>query len=362
MRVGFSGFYLDSSGYGEMTRRMLLALESTEGLDCTPAAILADGGWQVPAPPTLKQFLSKVRIGAPDVHLINVAGADLPKIWPKDIPEFTRRVGMMCWETDRLHPAVLEGLRTVERVIVPSQHNLEVLERAGIKATCVPIPVELPTYIDDSPFASIEELKEDTFVFYSMLTWQERKNPLKLISAYCNAFTDQDNVLLVLKISGPDADKAARAGSQAVESILNIMSLRDAPRILVLGGQWLAPSIWAFHDRGDCYVSLAKGEAYAIPMLDAAAIGNRVIATGWGGHVDFLPKETSRLIPYRMEPVLQKYSHFDGRQCWAEPDVLAAAALMRAEYEVGRQPKIRPDLTHLLPYVVGTKLLEALHA
>jgi glycosyltransferase involved in cell wall biosynthesis len=362
MRVAYSGFFVDSSGYGEMTRRYLLALESAEGLDATPAAILADGGWQLPAAPQLQLFLSKVRVGAPDVHLLCVAGADMPKIYPQDIPKFTRRVGIMCWETDRLHPSVIEGIRSVDHVIVPSQHNVEVLARAGIKASCVPIPMEVPTYIDNSPFAEIEGLKDDTFIFYSMLTWQERKNPLKLISAYCNAFTDKDDVMLVLKISGPDADQAARAGSKAVEAILGIMSLRDAPKILVLGGRWHAPSIWAFHDRGDCYISMAKGEAYAIPMLDAAAIGNRVIATGYGGHLDFLPREHSRLIPYRMEPVLQKYSHFDGRQCWAEPDVLAAAAMMRAEFEVGRLPKVRPGLSHLLPYAVGTKLEEALHA
>jgi glycosyltransferase involved in cell wall biosynthesis len=362
MRVAYSGFFVDSSGYGEMTRRYLVALESTEGIDATPSAILADGGWQVPAPPTLQQFLSKVRIGAPDVHLLCVAGADMPKIYPQDIPQFTRRVGMMCWETDRLHPSVIEGLRSVERVIVPSQHNVEVLERAGIKAYCVPIPVELPTYIDNSPFEAIEELNDERFVFYSMMTWQDRKNPIGLIAAYCKAFTDKDNVLLVLKISGPDADQAARAGSKAVEAILTIMQLTDAPKILVLGGRWLAPSIWAFHDRGDVYVSLAKGEAYAIPMLDAAAVGNRVIATGYGGHLDFLPAETTHLVPYRMAPVLQKYSHFDGRQCWADPDVLAAAALMRTEYDRGRLPKCRPTLSHLLPYAVGTKLLEVLSA
>lgn len=361
MRVAYSGFFVDSSGYGEMTRRYLLALESTDDIDATPAAILADGGWQVPPPPTLQQFLGKIRIGAPDVHLLCVAGADMPKVYPKEIPQFTRRVGMMCWETDRLHESVIEGLKSVDHVIVPSQHNLRVMERAGIKASCVPIPVELPTYIDNSPFASIQELREETFVFYSMLTWQERKNPLKLVAAYCNAFTDQDDVLLVLKVSGPDADMAARAGAKAVEAILSVMSLKDAPKILVLGGKWLAPSIWAFHDRGDCYVSLAKGEAYGIPMLDAAAVGNRIISTGYGGQLDFLPPENTHLVSYRMEPVLQKYTHFDARQCWADPDVLEAAAFMRVEFDLGRRPKARPDLSHLLPYAVGSKLLEALH-
>lgn len=360
MRVGYSGFFVDSSGYGEMTRRYLLALEQTEGIDATPAAVLADGGWQLPVTVPLKQFLEKRRVAPPDVHLLCVAGADMPKIYPTDIPPHTRRVGMMCWETDRLHPSVLEGVKSVDLVIVPSQHNLQVLEEAGIRAACVPIPVELPTYIDDSPFESVDELHDEAFLFYSMATWQERKNPIKLIAAFCNAFTDNDNVALVLKISGPDADVAGRAGAKAVEAVLNVMSLSDPPRIVVLGGKWLAPTIWAFHERGDCYVSMAKGEAYGIPMLDAAAMGNRVITTGYGGQMDYLPPETTRLIPYRMEPVLQKYSHFDGRQQWADPDVLVAAALMREEYERGRLPKARPDLSHLLPYSIGTKLLQVL--
>lgn len=360
MRLAYSGFFFDSSGYGEMTRRYLFALLQTDGLDVTPGAILADGGWQIPPTADLQIFGGLRRVGPPDVHALCVTGADLAGIQIQEIPPWIPRVGLMCWETDRLHPTTLAGCQSVKRVIVPSQHNAAVFERAGLKAEVVPIPVEVPRFIDELPLQGIDDVGEETYIFYSLLTWQDRKNPFGLIAAFCQAFTDRDDVMLVLKVSGPDADKAVAQAAGSANAVVQAMGLSDAPTIRVIGGRMSPAHLWALHQRGQCYVSLAKGEAYGIPMLDAAAVGNHVISTGYGGQLDFLPPANSSFVRYRMTPVMQRYSHFNGRMLWAEPDVLHAAELMHAAFMRGRQPKIIPDLTHLLPYNIGTKLAEAL--
>jgi glycosyltransferase involved in cell wall biosynthesis len=360
MRAAFSGFFVDSSGYGEMSRRYLAALLQADGLDVTPGGLLTDEGWQVQPSGIMRDFLERRRVAPPDVHLLCVAGMDLPKIYPSDIPRHVPRIGMICVETDRLHPLTLEGCRSVDQLIVPSHQTAQVCERAGIKATVVPIPVEIPSYIDELPVKGLEEVSPDTFTFYSLLTMQDRKNPVGLIAAFCNAFTKADDVVLVLKVNGSDPATALTTAQKTVGAVLQIMALSDAPPILLLGGTWNDQLLWALHYRGDCYVSLAKGESYGLPMLDAVAVGNRVISTGYGGQMDFLPKETTSYVRFRMAPVLQRYAHFDGRQQWADPDVLHAAELMRAVYEAGRKPKILFDLAEFLPYRVGDRLREVL--
>lgn len=364
MRIAFSGFFLDSSGYGEMARRYLAALLQTEGLEVSIGGVLVDGGWQVPAQGLVKEFLTRPLQTAapPDTHLLCVAGMDMPKVYPEHLPRDIPRAGMMCWETDRLHRATIEGLKSVDRIIVPSVHNLMVLSGEGFatKTSVVPIPVEVPTYVDELPLKGMEDIPDDAFVFYSVMTMQERKNPLGLLAAYCNEFSKDDNVVLVLKINGPNPTTALATAEQWLNRTMELMALENPPRVLILSGQWNDQMLWALHYRGDCYISLARGEAYGLPLLDAAAIGNRVIATRYGGHVDFLPIESTTYIDYRMTPVLQRYSHFDCRQRWADPDILHAAFEMRNVYDDGRKAKMVPDMSHLLPFHVGAQLKEVL--
>lgn len=359
MRAAFSAFFCDSSGFGEAARRYLEAFRTIDGLDLSHGLILSDGGWVLEPDPWLAYFLKADPSGPADVHLIQCAAADFGRVRPQfmDAP----RIGFTCWETDRLHASSLEGCRTVEHVIVPSTHNAEVLMGAGIKAVVVPFPVVIPpTYSDEIPCPDLEDLSRATFLFTSIMTWQERKNPIGLLAAYCSAFSKDDDVELAIKVSGGDPDTAIRAARQVTETILQTMALRDAPRIRLIKGRWSAAMLWAFHARADCYVSLARGEAFGLPLMDAAAMGNRVIVTGYGGQRDFLPEATTRWVDYRMAPVLQRYPHFDGRQRWADPDVLHAAALMRHEYEIGRQPKVLSDLSAFSPASVGKRLREGL--
>lgn len=360
MRAAYSSFFFDTSGYGEMSRRYLFAMLQEEGLDVTPGVVMSDGGGRVPMTADMKTFVERRRVGPPDVHVICAAGMDLPKIQVQDIPPWIPRVGMMCWETDRLHDLTKEGLKSVRRVIVPSEHNREVCERAGFDAVVVPIPAKVPPYIDDFPLDGLEGVDDDTFVFYTMLTWQDRKNPFGIIAAFCHAFTDKDKVVLLLKINGPDANKATEVAARSTDMLIRSLGLKDAPDFRIIGGTMSTAKLWALHYRGDCYVSLSKGEAYGLPIIDAAAVGNQIISTAYGGQLDFLPVETSHLVSYRLGPVMQQYSHFHGRMLWAEPDIREAAEIMREVYARGRQPKIIPDMTRLLPYNIGTKLMEAL--
>lgn len=357
MRIAFSGFFADTSGYGEAARRYFAALK-TQDVELFAGIILSDGGTVLRPDPVMGHFLSSEGSGPADVHLIQAFASSFDQIRPKFMS--APRVGSFFWETDRLHQSTLEGCRKVDRLIAPSVHNAGVLARAGFKAAVVPLPTVIPTYADELPAKGLESIPDDRFVFYSVFTWQERKNPIGLLAAYFTAFTKDDNVELVLKVHGQDPKVATKTAESIVQNLIKIMALRDAPHVSILGGTWNDQHLWGLHGRGDVYVSLTRAEAFGIPLMDAAAVGNRIIVPGYGGHVDFLPKENTRWVNYRMMPVIQMFQHFDGRMQWADPDTLHAAALMRKEYELGRQPKAVPNMAEFSPLRVGQLLVEAL--
>jgi hypothetical protein len=107
-------------------------------------------------------------------------------------------------------------------------------------------------------------------------------------------------------------------------------------------------------------VSLARGEAFGIPMLDAACVGNQVISTGWGGQMDFLPPHLTTYIPWRWTPVMQAYTHFSGHQLWAEPDLMACVEAMRDLAAGGRRPKARTDMSEFSPSNIAEIFMQAL--
>lgn len=351
MKVAYTGWFTDGSGYGEAGRRMLAAFAHLEDVEVGPAVlekgqrVVSDGGWRVPEYPTLKAFLEHDLSGAADVHLIHCPAMSFGEFRP---PFMTaRRIGMTCVETDRLHPRAIEGAKTVDHIIVPSLHNQRVFEDAGFKTTVIPYPLVMPPYIDERDIPNrqaITSVFEDTYVFYCIGTWQERKNVLGLLVAFLHEFSSKEDVALVMKVSGVDTHRTLQQAQQFVGAVMADMQFEHQPKIRLLGGEWTEPMLWGLHARGDCYVSLARGEAFGVPLLDAAAMGNQIIAVPWGGHVDFLPKENTHWVNYRMTPVTQRYPHFSGQQLWADADILHAARLMRELASGGRRPKALSDL------------------
>jgi glycosyltransferase involved in cell wall biosynthesis len=43
-------------------------------------------------------------------------------------------------------------------------------------------------------------------------------------------------------------------------------------------------------------VNLTKGEGFGRPLLEFSVVGKPIIASGWSGHIDFLPSEFAGLV------------------------------------------------------------------
>ena len=298
----------------------------------------------------------------------------VPEYWPTLIEPDGYHIGYTVWETSRL-PDHFSGLiNQLDCVMVPSKFNEPVFRRSGVT-----IPIKVVPHIlaglDQFGYSTVGELQfkaadgDSNFVFYTINTWTARKALWTLLHCYLKAFSGNDQVELRLKTSqyGP-ADEQDKQYHETEDLLQNIVAQYQNPASIMLINEHVeSHQIAALHQNGDCYVSTTHSEGWGLGAFEAAACGNPVIMTGWGGQLDFLSADCASLIRYRMVNVVDARSDsYNDVQKWAQIDEAHMIEEMRAIYtrpEKARKRavtlarQIRQDYSS---NVIGNKLIKAI--
>ncbi len=291
-----------------------------------------------------------------DVVLLHL----LPELYPRWIEREPGKkyVGYLAWETDKIPvhwPRILERL---DLVLVPSTWNKQVLEASGLATPVVVIPHILQEWKQP---VELWPRANGLYVFYTIGAWTHRKSMYLTLQSYLEAFDRSDPTLLVIKSGRQDLTKfvtrryVARfmrtfgTVGRAVRKMRR--NYRHAARVLVETRDLSEARIFGLHRRGDCYVAICRAEGWGLPAFEAAGQGNPVIMTNYGGQLDFLPRDLSYLVDYRMIPVnagiFERFYQPD--QNWTEPDKDHAIRTMRKVFE--NQPAAREKGRELQGYV-----------
>jgi glycosyltransferase involved in cell wall biosynthesis len=148
-----------------------------------------------------------------------------------------------------------------------------------------------------------------------------RKNPLGVIRAFVDAFPDgREAVLLIKSINAANVPEAAaeldRAASDHPAVRVVDIALPASERLALLGGC-------------DCYVSLHRSEGFGMTIVEAMAYARPVIATDYGGSLDFFDATTGYPVAWSPAPVGEANAVYPSDSIWADPDLRHAARLMR---------------------------------
>src|SRR5439155_1012901 len=82
----------------------------------------------------------------------------------------------------------------------------------------------------------------------------------------------------------------------------------------------------------DAYVSLHRAEGFGYTLAEAMALERPVVATYYSGNVDFMTPWNSFPVPYRLAEIPEDRGRYAKGRVWADPDLAAAADLMRAVF------------------------------
>jgi len=279
-------------------------------------------------------------------HMVPEYFGTVRHLWPAGL-----HVGHTVWETDRLPthwPALLEG---PDLLVVPCRWNADTITTAGVQTPVAVVPHVAPSvrHVEGPTWAGVDDR---TFVFYSVGQWTERKAVDLTVRAYLEAFTREDPVLLVVKTSWRDCTYSGpaprgRAGpgtaAGALARLLAEWGGQDAPTVRLVTRDLTDDEMAALHARGNCYVSLCRSEGWGLGAFDAAAYGNPVVMTGFGGQLDYLDPTASWLVEHDLVPVDAPALRpsYTPDQRWAAPSVEHGSAQLREVFESGAAARAR---------------------
>jgi glycosyltransferase involved in cell wall biosynthesis len=368
----------EPSGYATTARRFVRAL-GTAGADVRWVPLVPGPDWGLgyrPATPgeLADPALADLLAGPEECDV--VVAHLVPEYWPRvralypGIP----LVGHTVWETDRLPGHWKPLLDTADLIVVPTDWNREVMERSGVRPPCAVVPhmAMAPRAASSATWSGIPD---GAFVVYTIAPWTARKALAQVVRAYQSAFAGRDDTLLVIKtspqdITDPRAESASpiAPGTSAWRLAHVCSEFADPAPVHLVTAVLEENDLDALHTRGDCYLSLCRSEGWGNPPFDAAAWGNPVVITGFGGQLAYLTADSAFLVDYELVPVDDPAGEgsYTPDQSWAEPSVEHAAALLRsvlanpdeAEARAGRaRERVLRDFA---PPVVARAFLAAL--
>jgi glycosyltransferase involved in cell wall biosynthesis len=236
-------------------------------------------------------------------------------------------VGCWAWETENPPEQMGGAARFLDEIWVPSSYSADAIRTI----TDVPVhvfgcPVEVPQV--DASIDTRQLGMPDGFVFFFMfdfLSTISRKNPVGLVEAFCSAFGPGEGPTLVLKSINADERPVEAAGVRA--------AIGERPDVVFVDAYYSSAECAAMLARADCYVSLHRSEGFGLTLAESMALGVPVIATGYSGNLDFMDEEMTHLVPSGRSLVGRGSPPYPPDSVWGEPDLDAAAGLLRRVYE-----------------------------
>jgi len=316
----YYGHVFDATGYGQAARGYLHALDAA-GVRLSVVDLMKH-------PRQVRDELVESLVDrgtSGDFHLFH----GIPPQWARLAFPLRNAIGMTVWETDTMPMQWRTALGHVLEVWLPCDFNVSVFQR-DLRTPVFKLPhVALPRHWNGevAPHEAALTIAPGDFVVYSVFEWQERKGPADVLSAYLQAFRGVRDALLVIK-TNPGAATAAAAALASARA-----QIRSDARVSIRAEAWSDAQMEALHRRGDVYLSLHRGEGWCYPLFDAAMHGKPVVATAYGGPLEYLDAETAELVPYELVPVRQRYLYYHPAMRWAQPDVPGAVLALGRVHE-----------------------------
>src|ERR1700686_3063005 len=315
-----SGFLQSELGIGESARGL------KAGLDAAAFPLLpVHGHWRPSSRQDHAYAMFDTDAAAFPINIVCVNADVLPQ-WAAQTGEgfFAGRytIGFWWWEVLAFPPEWLPAFDLVDEIWVATQHVADaIMPVSSVPVTKVTMPICAPPV---TPRSRRELGLPEGFLFLFLFDHHsvfERKNPLASVAAFKRAFPPGAGVSLVIKSINHEYH------AQEHERLL--LAAAEHPDVHVLDRYVSASEKDSMIASADCYVSLHRSEGFGLTPAEAMCMGKPVIATRYGGNLEFMNDRNSWLVDYELVPIGPGQEPYPAAGEWAEPDIEKAAVFMR---------------------------------
>lgn len=327
MKINFNGPLLDSSGYGELSRLIISGLHDANTEIAVKPIMLESANSKISDFGHIGELCSKLLKTKAHNSGVNII-CTIPRLFSgfKKIGMFN--VGITMFEGSKLPSGWVQHCNEMDMIIVPSQWNKDIFINSGVTCsiTVWKPGINIPTQIEKNTHS------EDKYRFYSIFEWTERKNPSGLLKAYWSAFTGRDDVVLTIKTSRKQHSSEQSFILNEIDRIKKTINLQHYPEVKLVFDKLSSKMMHQLHLDNDCFVLPHRCEGLGLPLMEAMAIGNPTIATGYSGNLGFMKNDNSYLLDYHLTPIFgMDYlsGFYTGDMWWAEPDLFGLSEIMK---------------------------------
>lgn len=220
------------------------------------------------------------------------------------------------WEESVIPAEYIENFnRYLDGIGTTSEYVTEKLIECGIK---IPVRtmgngVELSSnYSNFKPYP-LKTKRKTKFLHISSAF--PRKGVDILLNAYFEAFTNKDDVCLVLKTFPNPHNTVGQMLTELRSKYPN------APEVEWIDMDLPQEKLESLYKAADCYVSVARGEGFGLPVAEAMLAKLPVIVSPNSGMADFSNEETALLVSFDMVPANTHLTTGNNLSVslWAEP-------------------------------------------
>ena len=269
-----------------------------------------------------------------------------PQFWRYSMADKPKRFGgFVVWEGEYIPTYWLEYLadKRVDFILTPSNHvknailnTINKVENTAFKSfykgiSDIANKIHIvPHGVDTELFLPEPTLKETPFTFIMNKGWSQGLNDRGgiqyALKAFHKEFDTSEPVQMIAKINpvynlpGWNLDNQMQA--IGIDGITNIkINLDSVPFNYI-------PKLY---NRGHVFVSSTRCDAFNLPGLEAMSCSLPTIQTNYGGQIDYMTKENSLYVDYKLEEVDHDIV-YEGNK-WASPDILDLRKKLRYAFD-----------------------------
>lgn len=277
-------------------------------------------------------------------HVLNYVYTDLLKNKCKG----KKVISFPLWESEYMKREYIDRINKYSSsVIASSEWNKHTMRKCGVVKDIQVLyhkPILPPlrsknevvefVYKNSKLFGKPKDLKQ-TKNFYSIGQWTCRKGITEVIESFCQAFTNADNVTLILKTYYAAHDNANV--QICVDRINKILKNHVShPTIYYIYSNLCDDDMNNIHFCGDVYVSATKSEGIGLGAITASGYNKPVIITKYGAQYEYLKNDPKAMfVSYKLYPAKDDLSfNLDlTNQLWSHPDIPDMVNKMRTVYK-----------------------------